>query len=473
MARSSDATLRAAAQLAVLGHIADFRSTVDGCLEVLSWPGVDDHQRAFAHAQIASARAFRGSYEEFLPHYDGALLLGAATGNEEAVALAEFAAAFRALLADDLDTARHHNARGVDAAKDRPMTVFSRVNPAWHQSFITTYDDDLATTEAILRDAIFDSHRVGERVWRYRNQCNLFNALYWAGRLDEAEALAHEIEITPNRSVWMRTATTSGLAMVRAHRGDLETALRLQSDAMQRVAGAAPDLGAAEVTTHNLIVAELAGDVATAQFFLDILWDPDLSIRFSSMWDVQILHFVRINRASRHLKSAMTRMVAMLDTRVSNSARERRSSPSAWCAGMGRRSPKGCRCSSAHHADDAARGAPRRGRRRCHPGSPRAGRHVGVGGMELATGIGADGEARRFASIAGRHAPSPRSAWDLLTATEAHIAAAVADGQSNRAIADAFYVSPRTVETHVSSILRKTGCRNRTALAIAYRSRAQ
>jgi DNA-binding NarL/FixJ family response regulator len=45
----------------------------------------------------------------------------------------------------------------------------------------------------------------------------------------------------------------------------------------------------------------------------------------------------------------------------------------------------------------------------------------------------------------------------------------LAEGLTDREIADALTISVRTVETHVSSVLRKLGVRNRAAAAGRYR----
>ena len=55
--------------------------------------------------------------------------------------------------------------------------------------------------------------------------------------------------------------------------------------------------------------------------------------------------------------------------------------------------------------------------------------------------------------------------WASLTATEVRIAALVRDGLTNREVGARLFVSPRTVQTHVSHILQKTGLRSRVEIA--------
>ncbi|MEV6318593.1 AAA family ATPase [Streptomyces sp. NPDC051776] len=61
----------------------------------------------------------------------------------------------------------------------------------------------------------------------------------------------------------------------------------------------------------------------------------------------------------------------------------------------------------------------------------------------------------------------PVSGWDALTDTEDKIAALVAEGLSNPAIADRMLISRRTVQSHVSSILGKLDLTSRVELATA------
>jgi DNA-binding CsgD family transcriptional regulator len=62
--------------------------------------------------------------------------------------------------------------------------------------------------------------------------------------------------------------------------------------------------------------------------------------------------------------------------------------------------------------------------------------------------------------------PNPWAA-DGITSREADVLRLVADGLANKQIAARLRLSPRTVEKHVESLLRKTGARSRTELAVA------
>jgi len=65
---------------------------------------------------------------------------------------------------------------------------------------------------------------------------------------------------------------------------------------------------------------------------------------------------------------------------------------------------------------------------------------------------------------AGPDAPHPDEDGLLVTAREREVLRLVAAGLRNKEIAARLYLSPRTVEKHVESLLRKTGARSRTQL---------
>lgn len=76
---------------------------------------------------------------------------------------------------------------------------------------------------------------------------------------------------------------------------------------------------------------------------------------------------------------------------------------------------------------------------------------------------------RRFMEGAGSIAGDQLQTVEALSPRELDVLARLADGLTDRQIAEALVISPRTVETHVSNILRKLDVRNRAEAARRYR----
>jgi len=70
-----------------------------------------------------------------------------------------------------------------------------------------------------------------------------------------------------------------------------------------------------------------------------------------------------------------------------------------------------------------------------------------------------------LARIAGR-----RATGVVLTATELRVAELVAEGRATKEVASLLFVSPKTVEGHLSHIYAKLGVRSRTELATRFRA---
>ena len=84
------------------------------------------------------------------------------------------------------------------------------------------------------------------------------------------------------------------------------------------------------------------------------------------------------------------------------------------------------------------------------------------------TGLGLDRLAGRCTELLRDASPNPW-AGDGVTDREANVLRLVIDGLANKEIAAALRLSPRTVEKHVENLLRKTGARSRTELAVTSR----
>jgi DNA-binding NarL/FixJ family response regulator len=78
---------------------------------------------------------------------------------------------------------------------------------------------------------------------------------------------------------------------------------------------------------------------------------------------------------------------------------------------------------------------------------------------------------RHFVDVARRGRPPVTPEGDLLSLSprENDVLAMLANGLTDREIANALTISPRTVETHVSNILHKLAVRNRAEAAQRYR----
>ncbi|WP_320670915.1 AAA family ATPase [Patulibacter defluvii] len=101
-------------------------------------------------------------------------------------------------------------------------------------------------------------------------------------------------------------------------------------------------------------------------------------------------------------------------------------------------------------------------------GRRRDGRAALEQALEVALGCGARGTAEAVAAeleVAG--APPKRLRFDELTASERRIAELAAGGRTNREIAEELFVTPKTVENHLTRVYAKLGVPSRRALADA------
>ena len=79
----------------------------------------------------------------------------------------------------------------------------------------------------------------------------------------------------------------------------------------------------------------------------------------------------------------------------------------------------------------------------------------------------AEKAARELRSSGGRARRGPRARSDELTAQQVQIATMVAEGRTNKSVANSLFLSPRTIEAHLSHVYRKLDVHNRTELARA------
>ena len=73
---------------------------------------------------------------------------------------------------------------------------------------------------------------------------------------------------------------------------------------------------------------------------------------------------------------------------------------------------------------------------------------------------------RLLSSLTGRMRTRDDAPDEQLSAREREILVAVCQGLSNQEIADALFISKRTVDKHRANILEKTGCKNTASLVV-------
>jgi DNA-binding NarL/FixJ family response regulator len=106
----------------------------------------------------------------------------------------------------------------------------------------------------------------------------------------------------------------------------------------------------------------------------------------------------------------------------------------------------------------------------------RAVRGIKSGDLAMSRGMAADAIRELAAAIRPGGRPSPsRAASELtsLSVRELEVLRQLAAGLTDREIAERLGISPRTVETHVGSVLQKLGVRNRAQASERYRSIAE
>jgi DNA-binding NarL/FixJ family response regulator len=102
----------------------------------------------------------------------------------------------------------------------------------------------------------------------------------------------------------------------------------------------------------------------------------------------------------------------------------------------------------------------------------RAVRGIRSGDLAMSRSMAAD-VIQHLATAANRPPTSADpTALSGISAREREVLALLADGLTDREIADRLGISPRTVETHVGSLLSKLGVRNRAQAARRYREGA-
>jgi DNA-binding CsgD family transcriptional regulator len=342
--------------------------------------------------------------------------------------------------------------------------------------------------DAEADQAFEDALRMAERgigtdylIWGYNCVARL---RFWQGRWDEALTQVQAgLDLTDR--VDMGRHLRAVAALIAVHRGDRKAAASLLGFLSTPESATWRGQHSAHTPAWALALAAQAdGDIREATEILDAVWDEDIEkdqiryLRHYLVPDLVALHLaagdeaagrrvadsireyaarrtaLALGRSARHACALADRDAARLLAVADEHEQARRVLFAAQAREQA--APLLAAAGQAQHAEAPLRQA--------------------VAGYEM---LGADWDLARADSALrtlgvrrGKKGPRrrPRSGWEAMTDTERRVAGLVAEGLSNPQIGARMYLSRRTVQYHVSSILTKLDIMSRvelTALVVA------
>jgi DNA-binding CsgD family transcriptional regulator/tetratricopeptide (TPR) repeat protein len=452
------------------------RESLIALAQALTMPTISARQRA--RLLVMTARAHRDLGEVSVAWRVAVEALSAAEQADDpwAIGWSLHVQIIVSMMRGDVASALPKFSRALEVVGDNPgltdLGLLLQINQAVALGGVDRYAEAIATAERACQLA----DHAGSLVRLAQAQTALGELLYEVGRWDDAQA---ELEVLPDEFKDPgATCCDRGIAAVIAfHRGDPATA-------RQHLSLAEPSAG----KIGNQVVASLAlaksfdHEVAGApQDALGVL-TADIANNAEQLDELEALLPEAARLAARTGTVDVAADVAAQATRLARRSQvPHRLATAAYCRGLVDDDP-----SLLLHAADrygeadrpllrakaleaAAIGFATRGDRS-------SARTAFTRADDLYDGLGANWDLAHLRAQLRRHGirRGPRAkhrqaqvGWHSLTPTETRIAALVAEGLSNRQIAQQLVLSTRTIDTHVSHILAKFGVRSRVDIARA------
>lgn len=354
--------------------------------------------------------------------------------------------------------------------------------PSWPPWFaLYAYGPDVAADYSL--QARRQAQRTG-RGWLFPQHLGVAGTIdQFAGRWDDALTVyeAHWEISTAGRSGW-RSRGMGGLLQLQVQRGHLDEAAAGLKD--WYATGHPGQFGLPWVEHAELLLAEARGDTTTARRLADRVWSdpldrgcvlwallagPDVARVARWVGDLGLLERVQADAAVVPLDEvpALAAVPALVDAiATEDSAGASDAATALGTAGHTVGELYGWEEAAVAAAVGHDRAVARDHAARC---------------LDLAGGLGALTVERRLAARLREHGVRlgatgarrrPATGLDSLTPTEVLVAERVSQGLTSPQIATQLYVSPRTVQTHISHILRKLDLRSRVELAALLARRA-
>ena len=300
------------------------------------------------------------------------------------------------------------------------------------------------------------------------------------GAWDEAEAEARtSLNIAEGPGPRWSFGAWAVLTTIHLHRGELEEAFiygeRMNSDMGEVGAGS---LSAFSVSTQAAIL-EAQGDVAAAYEKLQDMWALFEGFGLRSELPPLAPELFRLGVTDGDLEPLKGVPGSLESLFAENPEAAHLPILTEWCRSILNQDPDLLRSSiermrAGERQFDWAVTADVSARCLIQWNAPESAKKLLEGALGVYERVGASGKAsgaraalRSLGSVRGQRGERgrPKTGWDSLTNSELKVVRLVAERLSNPSIAKRLFVSPRTVETHVSSCLAKLGLSSRIELA--------
>jgi DNA-binding CsgD family transcriptional regulator/tetratricopeptide (TPR) repeat protein len=447
-----------ALQLFWTGAVDEARALIEQELAYLEHHHALD-RGAMLLAQAGFVAGFLGEDEQALRHSERALEIARRTGDIEADCRARYTQIYilygldrdrQAAVARSRDNAAFARAHGLPASEAAPLFSVAQ--------FTARIEDAEVAQQA--------AERAG--TWDYANLAQLLRGviLLLQGRADEAEAIfvrvGPEIRLARPASPVPWVDTTE--AFLRLHRGDLEEARRI----LHRP-------GASQAARHTVRVADRAAALGWLAWEED-RWEEAAEQLADSIdswvggWQLMVggpiclpLHVDALLRLGRAADAT-----AIVEAAASMQRQPPRFFAAALAVARFRLGPTPERAAQAQSLSAAAPWPWLGALLGCWRGELLADQQAAQAARGLFERIGADlgvQRAERVLRRLGAWPPSGTGAASPLSPRELEVAALVAEGLSNPAIARRLYLSRPTIAHHVAHVLTKLGFASRAQIA--------
>jgi DNA-binding CsgD family transcriptional regulator/tetratricopeptide (TPR) repeat protein len=450
--------------------------------ELADGAGLDDRQRARAWTDAATARLLGGDLDGARRDAERALEAGTELDDDPAMCGALSALSWVENLRGRTREALNLGEAAVSLAASSPVHETGRRYPHCYLGVILMDADRLDDGLRMFDDGRRLAEIYGDTWQLPIHHWGAVLASFYGGRLEDAVAALETAEaVVTEVGTDMLTVWALALGAHVALRQDrLEVAEERLDTAERRVEQFGPGMGVDWMLWGRALLHEAQGGTSEAAGLLRSAWELAGSLGIVAQRRLIGPDLVRMLMAdgdettARRVADAMDEVAAIGGLHGARAAAMR-------CQAMVDRDPEAAQNAVALH-----RAGPRRlehadtcldaAQLLVDGGRKDEARELLLEAASLFTAAGAardirrvDAELRGLGVARGRREPRsrPKVGWEALTPTELEVTRLVAEGMTNPQVGQRLFISPRTVETHLSNVFGKLGVTSRVELAVA------